>query len=310
MTPKTPPAVVPVESNRTPAGTPRLSQAPVQQRVRGHEGVPISVWVRGEGPARVLCIHGAADHARIYDPLLDRLPAQVTSWAVDLRGHGDSGWAPGAEASPEHGYRFSDYLADLEQLVPADSPPVVLVGHSLGAWLALEFAASRPQQVAALSLLDIGFDVVRGAMERIERGFERGAMCFESLERYREQLGERYWLADLEALDAYARYGSRAAEGGGLEAKVDPRSRAVLYDRRSRDAMFEFLRRLECPTQVLRGNGSAVLARADAEHIATNVLRRGEFAEIARAGHALLLDNPSQVADVVGRFVLAHLVRS
>jgi pimeloyl-ACP methyl ester carboxylesterase len=67
--------------------------------------------------------------------------------APDARGFGLSDW-PVARSGGGH-YYFPDYLADLEWLLDHYAPdaPVNLVGHSMGANLALLYAGVRPERV-------------------------------------------------------------------------------------------------------------------------------------------------------------------
>lgn len=65
--------------------------------------------------------------------------------ALDLRGHGDSGWVvPPA-------YEIEDYVGDLERVLTAlhlDSP--VLLGHSLGGFIALTYATRHATTLRGL----------------------------------------------------------------------------------------------------------------------------------------------------------------
>jgi lipase len=104
------------------------------------------------GPVRVLAIHGLTGHGQRWQHLGGYLP-EIGIAAPDLLGHGRSSWAApwtiDANVSA-----FAGLLDD-----EADGP-VLVVGHSFGGALALHLAAARPDQVAALLLLDpaVGLD--------------------------------------------------------------------------------------------------------------------------------------------------------
>src|SRR4051812_34300693 len=84
----------------------------------------------------VVCIHGAAQHGGIFEPLGRRLVAKDRFVvAVDLRGHGESGREPPWDAQTHAG----DVLATLDEL-GIERP--TLVGHSFGALVAAMLAAS------------------------------------------------------------------------------------------------------------------------------------------------------------------------
>lgn len=105
---------------------------------------------QGEG-APVILIHGLA--ASLFD-WVDLLPALARSGyaghALDLLGHGAS-YKP-AKLEDYHIEKvFDHFSAWLEQLEIA--APLILVGHSLGGYLAMEYALRRPQRVRALVLV-------------------------------------------------------------------------------------------------------------------------------------------------------------
>jgi alpha-beta hydrolase superfamily lysophospholipase len=101
--------------------------------------------------ARVLVIHGFAEHSGRYLELLDALAeAGFDALAFDLRGHGRS------EGRRAHLRRFEDYLDDTRaafEAINAGSDGTALVfGHSMGGLIATHFAASVPQHCRALAL--------------------------------------------------------------------------------------------------------------------------------------------------------------
>jgi pimeloyl-ACP methyl ester carboxylesterase len=101
-----------------------------------------------EGPP-LLLIHGLASAARIWDlvaPLLAECGYEVV--ALDQRGHGESD-------KPDVGYDFATIVADDASAATALGlvRPVV-VGHSWGANVALQYASTFLEQVYALVLIE------------------------------------------------------------------------------------------------------------------------------------------------------------
>ena len=104
------------------------------------------------GPARTLALHGLTGHGQRWQHLSGLLP-EIGLAAPDLLGHGRSSWA-----AP---WTIDANVSALADLLDAQAgTPVVVVGHSFGAGLAMHLAAARPQQTAGLLLLDpaIGLD--------------------------------------------------------------------------------------------------------------------------------------------------------
>jgi pimeloyl-ACP methyl ester carboxylesterase len=91
----------------------------------------------GDGPDMLLA-HGAGRTLLDWLPMLEHLQG-VRCVAYDLRGHGRS------EPPADEDYSFDAHLADLDAVVAAVGLTIpVVVGHSLGADIAIEHGASDP----------------------------------------------------------------------------------------------------------------------------------------------------------------------
>src|SRR5436309_7248213 len=104
----------------------------------------------GEQGPPVLCIHGITANAFCFQAIADELASDFRVFAYDLRGRGDSD-------KPKEGYSVPIHVADLAALIDElglERP--VLIGHSLGALIALYFAAHYPNKLSKLMLVDAG----------------------------------------------------------------------------------------------------------------------------------------------------------
>jgi len=103
----------------------------------------------------ILLLHGYADCAATFQFIADEIDPGLPLAAVDWRGFGESARSPG-------GYWFPDYYADLEALTDALCPrgPARIVGHSMGANVAMIYAGARCARVRALVNLE-GFGLPR-----------------------------------------------------------------------------------------------------------------------------------------------------
>ena len=117
------------------------------------DGVSLAVheWP-GTGPA-VVCIHGLTANHVCWQSMADALVSRYRLIGYDLRGRGDSD-------KPPTGYSLDQHGRDLAALLNHFGlRKAVLMGHSLGAHIALKFAVAHPQRVSKLVLVDGGLDV-------------------------------------------------------------------------------------------------------------------------------------------------------
>lgn len=131
----------------------------------------------GSGPAVVL-LPGPTDSHRSYRPVLERLPDDLRTVAVSLRGHGES-------SKPATGYTVHDLASDVVPLLDAlGIGRAVLAGHSGSCLVARRVALESPDRVAGLifeaspttlrnnpSLLDFVNSVVANLSDPIDRDF-------------------------------------------------------------------------------------------------------------------------------------------
>lgn len=98
---------------------------------------------------QAVLLHGWLDNAESFSLLAPQL--SISSWALDLPGHGLSPWL--ADGADYYIWSYLPMLTEALQQLPKQTS-VVLVGHSLGTAAALQLAALHPERIAALVLLD------------------------------------------------------------------------------------------------------------------------------------------------------------
>lgn len=99
------------------------------------------------GPPLVM-VHGGASRWQAFEAIMPALAERWHVYALDLRGHGRSGW------TPNH-YTLDDYTADLLAFLERQvARPAVVFAHSLGGKIALLAAGRAPQAIRAVILGD------------------------------------------------------------------------------------------------------------------------------------------------------------
>ena len=105
---------------------------------------------RGAGEP-IVFLHGMGTSAATWDRCMDLLEDRFTVVAPDLLGHGNS---PVPDDPSE--YTRDRTLVDIDDVIAELDAPPVLVGHSLGGYLALAHAATRPGAVRGVVVINTG----------------------------------------------------------------------------------------------------------------------------------------------------------
>jgi pimeloyl-ACP methyl ester carboxylesterase len=110
--------------------------------------LPLAIDSRGAGGLPVIFAHSFAGDLSQWRSALEYLKPQRRVIAFDFSGHGGS---PGAVSR----YSYDELSKDIGAVAEsAQLDTFVLVGHSMGAAIAIEFAAAHAQRVAGLVLVD------------------------------------------------------------------------------------------------------------------------------------------------------------
>ena len=120
------------------------------RRVTGN-GLDLTLHEWGKpGKPPALLLHSMAAHGHWWDWTAPLLAERFHVVAMDFRGHGTSD-----HATPP-AYRFDDYALDVRAVLAALgwTAPLV-IGHSMGAYVASLLAATWPDRVAALVIADM-----------------------------------------------------------------------------------------------------------------------------------------------------------
>ena len=113
------------------------------------DGIPLHFTVAGKGPATVILVHGWTCDETSWSEQVPALEGRFQTVTVDLPGHGRSG-------SPADGKFSMDLFARAVEAVRAEvgAERVVLVGHSMGTPVIVQYARTYPQRTVAMVFAD------------------------------------------------------------------------------------------------------------------------------------------------------------
>lgn len=233
---------------------------PIMKRAMG-DGVEIQLaqW-EGEEKA-ILCIHGITANCRCWDVIADALSPSHRVLAMDLRGRGLSG-APSTGYSMEHHCR--DILAVLDDL---GLERVVLMGHSLGAFISLMFGAKHPERVDRIILVDGGGKLSEDQLVKVFAGIkpslDRLGKVLPSFEAYLDLMKKAPFLKDWsQALETYYQYEIEEVAGGGVRTNINPAHIEEEAVNLGKVDISQVYGEISCPVLILRAT-EGMLARDD-----------------------------------------------
>jgi pimeloyl-ACP methyl ester carboxylesterase len=187
------------------------------------DGGTLRVVRWGEG-APVFAAHGITANHLMWQKVAERLGDEVQIIAPDLRGRGDSAQLPGPWGMAAH---VRDAMATLDHL---GIDRAMIVGGSMGGYVAVLAAARHPDRVTSVGLCDggvalplpDGIDPDEMLQATLGPTFERLDKTFPSLEAYVDFWRDHPALTeDWNALvDDYVRYDATDAPDGGIRTKV------------------------------------------------------------------------------------------
>jgi pimeloyl-ACP methyl ester carboxylesterase len=240
----------------------------------------------------VVLLHGAGANAHWWDHLAPALSPRFHAVALDFRGHGDSDFPDELLAGA-----FRD---DLEALLEhLRAPDAALVGHSLGAHVALGHAASGAP-TRALVLIDPsrGVSATRRRATRLALSLRPTyASRAEAVRRFQFLPGPAR--VDEALREAVAEHSVREEAGGRFGFRFDARWFGV--PDRERPA----LGGVRAPTLILRGAESPLLSRAGAHELQRGIAG-SQLVEIAGAGHHIQMERPAECLAELLPFLERH----
>jgi pimeloyl-ACP methyl ester carboxylesterase len=246
------------------------------------DGIAVETLIAGTGPP-LLFLHGG-DYVAENRLCLDRLARRFRVVAPRHPGFGTTPRPAWFRSVHDIAYLYLDLLDRL------DLRDVLLVGHSFGAWLALEIAVRSQARLTRLVLID-ALGVKFGGREEREIADVYALPADEVLRRSftdPARAAPDYATLDDAELLAIARDREATALYGWKPYMHDP-------------ALAHWLHRVTCPTLVVWGEADGIVAPSYGERLAA-ALPDARFELVAGAAHYPQIEQPEAVAAAIERF--------
>jgi len=243
----------------------------------------------------IVFLHGGALTAHTWDLVCLGMRDEWRCLALDLRGHGDSDWADE--------YLIETAVDDVIALISHHGlQRAHLVGNSLGGIIAAHVAATHPQHIASLTLVDVG-----------------PKLDFMATQRIRDYIDETDGLADLSAAIDAGMAANPRIDRDALMYRLTHSMRQAddqrVYWKQDRRRMgdhgyfigkvTEIAQRtseITAPVLVLRGARSRVFSDEAASACAAS-FPNGRWVRIESAGHNVQESNPAALIAALKEFL-------
>jgi pimeloyl-ACP methyl ester carboxylesterase len=271
-------------------------------------------WGGPGQPAHFL--HGNGFCAGTYAPFVRHLAGKLHITASDIRGHSGSEFE-----SIERIRNWRVFAEDLALLIRGtQTPPVIGMGHSLGAVATAIAAASYPDLFKSLILIDPVFlpphTLWKAAGTRLLGLARAGPRAARARRRRRVFNGKadafRYFGSrgifkswSPEFVQAYLECGLLEKDEKTAVLRCDPELEAQIFESVPLD-VWRQCRKIGCPVLAVRGERSDVFSKEAAERLARTTVNC-EVVTLPDCGHFLPMEKPEPCAAVIRDYVARRL---
>ena len=268
-------------------------------------GIQLAVW-KGEGND-IFCIHGLSANCRCWDRMVSGLEPEFRVLAMDLRGRGLSD-------KPHKGYSIDQHVKDVEGVLKDQGlTTVTLMGHSLGAYISLAFAARYPTLVNKLILVDGGGSLPDSRWDKIDQAIkpsiDRLGRVFPSYEDYTAPLKQARFLGPWTGfLETYFRYEIETHDGGIRSRTPVGPIREEVANIRSFDISKTYPA-ISCPVLILRATEGILseedmVLPSDGANRMVREIKHAKSVDLPGTNHYSILFGENEIRD---RTILAFL---
>ena len=256
----------------------------------------------GDEPPQVVFLHGGGQNAHTWDTVI--LGLGLPALAIDLPGHGRSGWREDGDYGPKLN---AETLRPIQrEWAPASR---LVVGMSLGGLTALRIAAAEPALVPELLLVD----VTPSAPERHEEmtkaqlgavALVQGERTFPSFSAMLDVTIEAAPHRDRKSLRRGVFHNSKRLDDGTWTWRYDSFRGKNNEMPESFTGLWDDVGKITMPTTLVRGANSFFVNDEDADAFAKGAPGFQRTHVVADSGHSVQGDQPAALVEIL-RGVLA-----
>jgi esterase len=246
----------------------------------------------GSSAPRIVFFHGGGQNAHTWDTVIVGLGEPAL--AVDLPGHGHSGWREDGDYSPRHN-------ADAVAPVLRDFAPTaeLIVGMSLGGLTAIRVGAIAPELVRELVLVDVTPSALHRYAEMTTE--QQGTVALVSGERefpsFQAMLDATIAAAphrEVKALRRGVFHNSRRLDNGNWAWRYDNIRKVPEFG-----DLWNDVDALTAPVTLVRGGSSPFVSDEDAAELTQRATHFRQAHVVENAGHSVQSDQPLALIELL-----------
>jgi len=245
------------------------------------------------GAPPFLMVHGIDRIARTFDHVAPHFASRYHVIALDMRGHGDSGWDPAGR------YTVEDHVGDLAGLVrELGLRNVTLWGNSTGGRVVQVFAGMHPELVSHVIAEDVGPERPRQIADNYSRRVAQEEAGWASEDELLAQLRKTNAGSSEAVLVPYVRYGTKKRDDGRIVWKRDPK----LVQGFVATDLWRFVKEIKAPTIYVLGGRSTIVPQETQEQL-KKTLPRVTITTMPGLGHYPSDEKPEEFVAIVDKFL-------
>ena len=246
----------------------------------------------------LVMVHGLDRVARTFDHLALRFSPTYRVIAIDMRGHGDSGWDPTGR------YLVEDHVGDLEGVVQQlGLRDLTLWGNSTGGRVVQVFAGKHPDLVSHVISEDVGPERPRQIADNYAKRVQQEQAGWASEDELLAQLRKTNPRMSPAVLEPYVRYGAKKRADGRIEWKRDPQ----LVNGFVATDLWRFVRNIKSPILYIIGGRSNIVPPETQDEL-KKTLPNAQLITVPDVGHYPSDEKPDEVMRIVTQFLAGQPV--
>lgn len=246
----------------------------------------------GATEPRVVFLHGGGQNAHTWDTVIVGLGEPAL--AVDLPGHGHSGWREDGDYSPQ--INADALLPAVREHAPGAD---LVVGMSLGGLTAIRLAAVAPELVNELVLIDVTPSALQrhSEMTKEQQGtvaLMHGEREFPSFQAMLDLTIAAAPHREVKALRRGVFHNSRRLDNGNWTWRYDAIRKFPDFD-----VLWDDVDRLSAPITLIRGGKSGFVSDDDAAELSRRTKHFRTAHVVENSGHSVQSDQPLALIDLL-----------